>query len=85
MIIGEDFKTIAEEFRSFCKSGPLLSSHHKRMIDLYPDQWIAIYDGRVEAHGNDYGELLSQIDRRKIPRRLTVLRYITRKRKSMIL
>ncbi len=83
--IKEDVETIANDFRCFRKSGLLLSSHHKRMIESYPEQWVAIYDGKVKAHETEYDALLSQIDSKGIPRRLTIVRYITRKRRSMIL
>jgi hypothetical protein len=55
------------------------------MIDLYPEQWVAVYNGKIEAHGTDYDALLSQIDSKRIPRKLTIVRYITRKQRSMIL
>lgn len=76
---------ISSEFRCFRKSGLLFSSHHKRMIDKYPEQWVAVYDGKVKAHDHDYDIVLSRIDQIGIPRELTLMRYITKNRSSMVL
>jgi hypothetical protein len=55
------------------------------MINQYPEQWVAIYDGEVKAHGDNYNSVLAQVDSQRIPRSLTLVRYIAKKRKSMIL
>jgi ABC-type thiamine transport system ATPase subunit len=83
--VREDFNAIANDFRCFRKSGLLLSSHRKRMINQYPEQWIAVYDGKVAAHGDNYDSVLAEVDSKRIPRSLTLVRYITKKPKSMIL
>jgi hypothetical protein len=55
------------------------------MIDRYPEQWVAVYDGKVKAHASDFDTVLSQIDKARIPRKLTLIRYIAKKPSSMIL
>ena len=81
----QDIREIASEFMSFHKSGLLFSSHHKRMIVRYPGQWVAVYDGKVKAHGCDLDTVLSRIDETGTPRKLTLIRYIAKKPSSMIL
>ncbi len=81
----EDIETIVKEFRSFRKSGLVFSSHHKRLIDRYPDEWVAIHNGQVRAHDSDYDAVLSKIDAIGIPRNLVLVRYIAKKPCSMIL
>jgi hypothetical protein len=81
----ENIRQVCNEFKCFRKSGLLLSSHHKRMIDHYPEEWVAVYNGIIEAHGTDYEKVLAIIDDKKLPRNLTIMRYISKKQRSMIL
>ena len=81
----ETIPTISEGFKCFHKSSLLFSSHHQRMIDLYPEQWVAVYNGKVVAHDSTYEKVLSVIDEKEIPRQLTIMRYITKQISSMIL
>ncbi len=83
--IEENIETISNGFRCFRKSSLLFSSHHKRMINLYPEEWVAVYNGKVEAHDQNYDNVLSQIDKKGIPRQLILIRYITKQQSSMIL
>ena len=82
---GQNLKTIARDYKCFRKSSLLFSSHHKRMIDMYPEEWVAVYDGKVRAHAHDMDTVLSVIDETRVPRHLTMLRYISKTPGSMIL
>jgi hypothetical protein len=81
----EENLRIAQDFECFNKSGQLLSSRYERMIEKYPKQWIAVYDGKVKASGSSIEVVLSEIDRKSISRELILLRFITDEPKSMIL
>lgn len=78
-------RTIPSQFRCFHKSELLFSCHDRRMIAEYPEQWVAVYNGEVKAHNSDYNIVLSQIDEDKIPRALTLIRYVTKNQSSMVL
>ncbi len=83
--VNQDIRTVTNEFMCFRRSGLVFSSHHKKMIDRYPEQWVAVYDGKVKAHSHNYDTALSRIDEMGIPRKLTLIRYISKKPSSMIL
>lgn len=84
-VTAKELQSIRCEFASFHKSGLIFSSYRKRLIDRYPEQWVAVFDGKVKAHDPNYQSVLSKIDEDGIPRQLTLIRFITRNEGSMIL
>jgi hypothetical protein len=83
-IIGNP-RTIDKELGDFRKSAMVLSSQRKHLISKYPEQWVAIHQGRVKAHSNKQEEVLSQIDHIGLPRKQVIVRFITKKPRAMIL
>ena len=73
------------ELRSFRKAALALSSDHPRLIDLYPNQWVAVYDGKVTAHGKTLDSVLEEMRRKGIPQGRTIVRYIDRNERTLIL
>ena len=76
---------IDKELKSFRRSAKALSSKHPRLIDLYPKQWVAVYQGKVSAHGKTFQSVLQQIDLNKLPREQIIMRYIDKNQRTMIL
>lgn len=76
---------IESEARALRRSTRLLSSNDPRMIDQYPNQWVGIYDGKVQAHGDSFDQVLSELDRLGIPKNKSIIRYLTRYRRAMFL
>ena len=76
---------LADEFKCFRKSSLVFSSRHQRLIDRYPEQWVAVYDGKIKAHDSSYESVLAQIDRVNVPRKLVIIRYIARNPMNMVL
>ena len=63
-IIGDPQK-IHDDFREFDKSAALFStSRYHRLLEKYPDQWIAVTAGKVEAHGDSYEAVLQDGSRK---------------------
>jgi hypothetical protein len=73
------------DLQTFRKAAQRLSSDHLRLINKYPNQWVAIYSGKVAAHGPTLNSVLANIKRKKIPQRLTIVRYIEKNQRTMIL
>ena len=76
---------IAESLKQFQDTALLLSSTSKRMIEHYPKQWIALYDGAVRARASSLQSLLNELDAANIPRSAAVVRYIDNTQRTMIL
>ena len=83
-LIGDPRK-VAKELASFRKSTKVLSSSHPRLIDRYPSQWVAVYDGKVSAHAKTLASLMVQVKSKKLPREHLIIRRIDRNPRTMIL
>lgn len=76
---------VDRSLQSFCKAASVLSSDHPRLIDKYPKQWVAVYNGEVKATATTFNALLAQVDRVHLPRDETIIRFIDRNQRTMIL
>ena len=80
-----DPKKVDRELQAFRRSTRRLSSNHPRLIDRFPKQWIAVYDGKVLAQAKTFSSLMTQVDEKGLPRQHTIVRYIDKNRRTMIL
>jgi hypothetical protein len=71
--------------RNFRRAASILSSKQPRMIDEYPKQWIAVYQGKVRVRARTFQSLLVQVDEKGLPRGHTIIRFIDRNQRTMIL
>lgn len=74
--------------RSLCEfeqSARVLSGDHPRLMDEYPDQWIAVANREVMAHGDSLEQVLAEVDARNIPRDEVIVRFIERTRRTLVL
>lgn len=76
---------IDRSLTAFSRSAQVLSTDHPRMIEKYPKQWVAIYDGKVRARASTFLSLMSQADKEELPRNDLVVRYIDRNQRTMVL
>jgi len=76
---------VDKELRSFRKSAMVLSSKHPRLINRYPKQWVAVYNGKTIAVGRTLNSALREVDKRGIPRGHVIVRYIDKNQRTMIL
>jgi hypothetical protein len=73
------------DLQRFRKAAQALSADHPRLIDKYPNQWVAVYDGKVAAHASTLPAILAKIKRKRIPQAHTIVRYIEKNKRTMIL
>ena len=83
--MNEEPEAIAESLRSFERAARIFSSDHPRLIDEYPEQWVAVADGRVLAHGDSLEQVLAQVDATGVARSDVIVRYIERNLRTLIL
>lgn len=76
---------VAASLQAFSESARVLSSSHPRLIDEYPDRWIAVFHGAVRADADTLEEVLTEIDEARIPRSDVIVRFIEREPRSYIL
>ena len=75
----------ARSLREFQRSAHVLSSNQPGLIDEYPDQWIAVSDGTVVAHGENLNNVLRQVDKKDVRRSDVIVRFIERTQRTLIL
>ena len=76
---------IAANLDSFAVSAKTLSSHHPRMIDLYENKWVGVYNGKIEVVADSLEEATREIKEKAIPVGETIIRRIDRTEKTLIL
>lgn len=79
-----DPKRVDEELRRFQKATQVLSAGYPRLIDEYPSQWVAVYDGKVRAHAATFQLLMTLVDEKKLPRSHTIVRYVGETQRTLI-
>ena len=75
----------ARSLREYQKSARVLSSNQPRLIDEYPDQWVAVSDSNVIANGANLKNVLQQVDRKGFNRSDILIRFIERTQRTLIL
>ena len=76
---------IARELKEFSRSTRSLDKQLPDLVDRYPDQWVAVLDGKVRAHGRTFEEVMQKIDQEGLPRKRTLVRFLERDPRAMIL
>ena len=76
---------VDRDLQNFRKAAHVLSSQRPRLIDRYPKQWVAVYDGKVRARGRTFQAVMKQIDKEGLPREHTIVRFIDKNHRTMIL
>ena len=83
--MNEHPRTMARSLRAFQRSARVLSDNHPRLIDEYPNQWVAVADSAVIAHANTLKQVLKQVDAEGISRADVIVRFIDRTQRTLIL
>lgn len=83
--LGVSVLELDQELTEFRESAAVMSRSHPRLIDQYPKQWVGVYKGMVEAHGSSLSAVVQQLGRKNIPTEKTMVRYIDKKKRTLIL
>ena len=78
-------REVARQLRSFQRAARVLSSRQHHLISRYPNQWVAVHKGGVQATGRTLRSLLAKMDRVGLPRHETIVRFIDRNQRTLIL
>ena len=83
-LIGDPAK-ICEELEAFRETAKFLSSNRPRLIQIYPDQWVALFENEVQAHGDELESVLEELDAKGLPRERALVRYLDTKPRTLVL
>ena len=82
---GSGPEDIARGLREFSKSAELLSNERPHLMNEHPLQWVGGYRGEVSAKANDLPSLMEELKRRGIPLGDTIVRFIEKNQRTLIL
>ena len=83
--LGSDPEDIARGLREFSKSAEMLSNDRPSLINEHPLQWVGVYRGKVSAKADDLPSLMEELERRGIPLGDTIVRFIEKNQRTLIL
>ena len=82
--LGASSRSVAESLIEFTKSSELLSSD-PQLVERYPQKWIGVCSGEVKAAADDLESLLRALNGQSIVRSETVVRFIEKEQRTLIL
>ncbi len=83
--LGGTPESVADELLAFSESSDVLSSDNPRLLDLYPMNWVGIFDGSVAASDRNFETLMSKLADLHVPASQTIIRFIDTEKKTFIL
>lgn len=79
-----DPEQAARETEAFSRSAQFFSSNHTSFVKKYPDKWVAVHGDDVLA-ADTLEALFGDLKRKDIPRGQAVIRFVTPKKRLLIL
>jgi len=78
-------EAIEMKLRRFEEDARYLQSLREELLRKYLDQWVAVYEQSLVAHGKTISELRKQLSTKRIPQNEAVIDFIASERKSLLL
>ena len=78
-------ETIELKLRRFQEDIHFLQSIREQLLRQYLEQWVAVYETSVAAHGKTITELRKKLVMKAIPENEAVIDFIAAERKAMLL
>lgn len=73
----EESKRKREEFR---RDLAFIEENREKLLEKedYNESWVAVYKSEVVAHGKDYNNVLSQLEKKGMPVEQIPIRYLSK-------
>ena len=78
-------EAIELRLRRFEEDVRYLHSLRQELLKNYLDQWVAVYERKLVAHSKNLSKVRQQLSAKRIPQNETVIEFIARERKAMLL
>jgi len=78
-------EVIELRLRRFEEDVHYLQSIRRELLQKYLDQWVAVYERSLVAHGKAISELRKQLSVKGIPQNEAAIDFVARERKAMLL
>lgn len=74
-----------EMMKPFREAGDFLRDNFESLLDVYGDEWVAVYDSQVIAHSASRADLKAQLAERGLSWSQVYVTFLTRQRRTLIL
>ncbi len=83
---GEDMEPSLRSIMRRSENSRWLSTHYSELAKNYDNQWVAVYDGRIVAHGKGLAKMSKQLrrDNKELHGEIAY-EYVTKKPVELIL
>jgi hypothetical protein len=78
-------ENIHQELMKFRKDVLLLAQQRTSLTKKHPNMWIAFYNGEVVYVAKTLDDLLTEIDKMKLPRDMVITQFLSTEKIAMIL
>lgn len=85
VMLGGAPSKVAEDLIGFAESAKTLSSRRERLLENHEKQWIGLHQGKVEVFGKTLKSVLSQLEEKGMSADDTIIRFIDKDIKTLIL
>ena len=72
------------EYKQFTKDSDYFEEHWEELKKKYPDCYVAVFKGRVRAASPDPRLVVAELRRKGIPSGRAARRYVSEKRRKMV-
>ena len=82
--LGASPEDVAKSLHDFAQSSDLLSKD-RQLVKRYAQKWVGVCSGEVKAAEDDLDSRLRMLDGQGVPRSDTVVRFIEKEQRTLIL
>ena len=65
------------KFRQYGESVSFIDKNEDKLLKKYDENWVAVYNAKVVAHGKKYQEVEREIRRKGLPLEEIVIKFLT--------
>ena len=76
---------LRRELEEFSRSAQVFSEDATRLIDKYPEQWVAVINGDVATVADTFEDVMAHLDDQGLPRAQAMVRFVSSSPRTMIL
>lgn len=77
--------SVQQEIERFTADLKYFDAHRRELSAQYPDQWVAIYRGRVVGAAAEHEQLLAQLEKSGVPSGSAFIDFTTESDDDLIL
>ena len=77
-------KEFARQYKQYSESVHYIDRDRSKLLSKYGNNWVAVYNSQVVAHGKKYHNVVKDIERKELPIGEVALKFLS-SRKRMTL